>query len=81
MSVTATLPPRTRQVDEDAAGADDVDWFEVDDEELDPLELDDFEDSLPEDDVELSLLVPDEPSDDELDAAAVRDDEPRLSVL
>ena len=81
MSVRATLAASGRaQVDEDddEAGVDEDDeaGVEEDDEDgVDPLGL---AASLLVD--ELSLL-PAELSDDELEVDAVRDDEPRLSVL
>ena len=79
MSVPATLAASRRAQDdeEDGAGVDEDDEAGVEEEEeeddgVDPLEL---AASLLGD--ELSLL----PSADELDVDAVRDDEPRLSVL
>jgi len=73
MPVGATLPPRGAQVDGEVV----VDELAVEDEpafELESLDEEDDED-------ELSLLAA-APSLDELVAAdAVRDEEPRLSVL
>ena len=71
----ATLPPRRAQVDDEVV----VDALEVEDE---PFELDeslDEDDDVDED--ELSLLAAAPSLDALVPADAVRDDEPRLSVL
>lgn len=82
MPVRPTLPPGGHDGDEDDDVEDDVDVVEG------VAGVDDEPEPLPDDDDE--SLVDDEPADSPLDdeppsldgvVAAVRDDEPRLSVL
>lgn len=87
MPVPATLPPAGQvddEVDELVDGVDAGVVVEPEPDPLDPDELDEPDESLLDDELELSpppLLLLDEESLDELDGDAVRDDEPRLSVL
>jgi hypothetical protein len=80
MPVRPTLPPgRRRQVDDDGAGVDGeaVDVDDVVEDELEPLELDE---ASPVEELD-ELSPPEDEVSEEPDGAAVRDDEPRLSVL
>lgn len=85
MPVPGTLPAQgAGQLDDDVDEVDDVggDFEAVDGEDFDPSEPDPFDPdgSLLDDELEPSPLL-DEPSPPLLDDAAVRDDDPRLSVL
>jgi hypothetical protein len=87
MPVRATLPPSCQLDDEDDELVDGVGAGVAGELEPDPLapdELDEPDESPLDDELELSpplLPADDEDSPVELDGAAVRDDEPRLSVL